>query len=194
MSTLSKNDNLAPVQVSPSDSESTVTADTTSDQSANFQISQLEKKKAEYEYLKEQRRRFEAEMELYDLQIKGVQNDYNRLSQDVGRNNTNTNNYAGHQSEPTTPPEYRDQGFPSAFSRPQRYSMQSMTSPQQSYQSGSTRPSRSGSQITSPGQSFTQGISHIPSKSMPGSRRGSDEEEDNYEYDISTMNPRSGAA
>ncbi|KAF9634045.1 hypothetical protein BFW01_g4940 [Lasiodiplodia theobromae] len=156
--------------------------------------SALEKKKAEYEYLKEQRRRFEAEMELYDLQIKGVQNDYNRLSQDVGRNNTNTNNYAGHQSEPTTPPEYRDQGFPSAFSRPQRYSMQSMTSPQQSYQSGSTRPSRSGSQITSPGQSFTQGISHIPSKSMPGSRRGSDEEEDNYEYDISTMNPRSGAA
>lgn len=157
----------------------------------------LEKKKAEYEYLKEQRRRFEAEMELYDIQMKGVQNDYARLSQDVGRNNNNSNsnnnNYAGHQSEPTTPPEYREQGFPSAFSRPQRYSIQGMTSPQQSYQSGSTRASRSGSQITSPGQNYPQGPSHMPSKSMPGSRRGSDEDEDSYEFDISTMNPRSGA-
>ncbi|EKG11259.1 hypothetical protein MPH_11603 [Macrophomina phaseolina MS6] len=155
----------------------------------------LEKKKAEYEYLKEQRRRFEAEMELYDIQMKGIQSDYARLSQDVGRNNNHSSNYAGHQSEPTTPPEYRDQGFPSAFSRPQRYSMQGLTSPQQSYQSGSTRPSRSGSQITSPGQqTYPHGVSHIPSKSMPGSRRGSDEDEDNYEFDISNMNPRSGAA
>ncbi|KKY24830.1 putative mrna binding protein pumilio 2 [Diplodia seriata] len=189
MSTSAMDNGLGPVQASPSESDSTVTAATTSDQNANPQIFQLEKKKAEYEYLKEQRRRFEAEMELYDIQIKGVQNDFNRLSQDV----VPPNNYTGHQSEPTTPPEYRDQGFPSAFSRPQRYSMQSLTSPQQSYHSGSTRPSRSGSQITSPGQNFPQGISHIPSKSMPGSRRGSDEEEDNYEFDVSNMNPRSGA-
>lgn len=31
-------------------------------------------------------------------------------------------NGAGHQSEPTTPPEYRESGFPSGLSRPNRYS------------------------------------------------------------------------
>lgn len=185
--------NFAHLSPTHSDSTATVGSDSTEDLANPF--TQLEKKKAEYEYLKEQRRRFEAEMELYDIQMKGIQSDYARLSQDVGRNNNHSSNYAGHQSEPTTPPEYRDQGFPSAFSRPQRYSMQGLTSPQQSYQSGSTRPSRSGSQITSPGQqTYPHGVSHIPSKSMPGSRRGSDEDEDNYEFDISNMNPRSGAA
>ncbi|GME56648.1 Pumilio domain-containing protein [Neofusicoccum parvum] len=182
-----KPETLAIVQTSPSRLESTSQSD--SDHHANNKTFQLEKKKAEYEYLKEQRRRFEAEMELYDLQLQGAQSDYARLSQEVGRNN-----YAGHQSEPTTPPEYRDQGFPSAFSRPQRYSMQGLASPQQGFQTGSNRPSRSGSQITSPGQNFNQGISHMPSKSMPGSRRGSDEEEENNEFDISNMNPRSGGA
>lgn len=198
MTTPVKQDAHTLVTVSPARSKSTVQPSSSEDlnnpvHQANSTISQLEKKKAEYEYLKEQRRRFEAEMELYDIQIKGAQTEYSRLSQEVGRNNNNnSNNYAGHQSEPTTPPEYRDQGFPSAFSRPQRYSMQGLTSPQQQgFQSDSSRP---GSQITSPPQHFHQGISHMPSKSMPGSRRGSDEEEDNYEFDVSTMNPRSGAA
>lgn len=37
-------------------------------------------------------------------------------------------NGAGHQSEPTTPPEYRDSGFPSGLSRPNRYSTSNVLS------------------------------------------------------------------
>ncbi|KAF2145947.1 uncharacterized protein K452DRAFT_103838 [Aplosporella prunicola CBS 121167] len=146
----------------------------------------LEKKRLEYEFLKEQRRRFEAEMELFDIHCDSAKQDWERLSHE-------TKGAAGHQSEPTTPPEYRENGFPSAFSRPQRYSMQNLTSPQQP--GLLNRPGRSGSQITSPPQTQifnNQSVSHVPSKSMPGSRRGSDEDEDNFEFDISTMNPRTG--
>ncbi|KAK8169594.1 hypothetical protein IWX90DRAFT_485521 [Phyllosticta citrichinensis] len=156
-----------------------------SDRSANKH--QLEKKKNDLEALKEQRARFDAEMETYEKPFKGTQIDYSRFGDEVNRTNL-----PAPQSEPTTPPEYRDNGFPTAFSRPQRYSVQSFTSPQ----SGTTlsnRPSRSGSQITSPPH-VSHGISHMPSKSMPGSRRGSDEEEDSHELSIANMNPRTGAA
>lgn len=102
----------------------------------------------------------------------------------------------GHQSEPTTPPEYRESGFPSVLSRPNRYSSASIASPP-----GLTnRPSRSGSQMTSPpsdlNRMFTPGahisanISHIPSKSMPGSRRNSDEDDD-YPEEVEDFTHRS---
>ncbi|KAK8171157.1 armadillo-type protein [Phyllosticta citrichinensis] len=156
--------------------------------SATFhKVPMLEKKKNDLEALKEQRARFDAEMETYEKPFKGTQIDYSRFGDEVNRTNL-----PAPQSEPTTPPEYRDNGFPTAFSRPQRYSVQSFTSPQ----SGTTlsnRPSRSGSQITSPPH-VSHGISHMPSKSMPGSRRGSDEEEDSHELSIANMNPRTGAA
>lgn len=146
----------------------------------------LEKKKLEYEYLREQRRRFEAEMELLDLQSKREEDDIHRLSHEINRFSV-----SGHQSEPTTPPEYRDNGFPSAFSRPNRFSISSIASPPGM---GTTRASRSGSQIASPPSvSSTQGTAttHIPSKSVPGSRRNSDEEaeDDSYDYDLASMNP-----
>ena len=149
-------------------------------------IGQLEKKKLEYEYLREQRRRFEAEMELLDLQSKREEDDIHRLSHEINRFSV-----SGHQSEPTTPPEYRDNGFPSAFSRPNRFSISSIASPPGM---GTTRASRSGSQITSPpSASSTQGTAttHVPSKSVPGSRRNSDEEaeDDSYDYDLASMNP-----
>ncbi|KAK8179388.1 armadillo-type protein [Phyllosticta citribraziliensis] len=156
--------------------------------SATFhKVQMLEKKKNDLEALKEQRARFDAEMESYEKPFKGTQIDYSRFGDEINRTNL-----PAPQSEPTTPPEYRDNGFPTAFSRPQRYSVQSFTSPQ----SGTTlsnRPSRSGSQITSPPH-VSHGISHMPSKSMPGSRRGSDEEEDSHELSIANMNPRTGAA
>ena len=84
----------------------------------------------------------------------------------------------GYQSEPTTPPEYRDQVFPSAFSsRTNRYSSSSLTSPP----GLSNRSHRSGSQLTSPPSELAQS-QHIqsnsetmPSKSVPGSRRGSND-------------------
>ena len=99
---------------------------------------------------------------------------------------------SGHQSEPTTPPEYRDSVFPTQFSRPNRYSA-SMTSPT-GLGSFSTRASRSGSQAVPNFQQ--QSVSHVPSKSVPGTRRNSDEEEEEefeYEYNLPETNTRSAA-
>ena len=80
----------------------------------------------------------------------------------------------GYQSEPTTPPEYRDQVFSSVFpSRPNRFSSSSLTSPP----GLGVRSHRSGSQLTSPPSELrsTQYTDGIPSKSVPGSRRGSND-------------------
>lgn len=133
-------------------------------------------------------------MALIDLQQKNQEDEINRLSNEVGRFNM-----AGHQvvprSEPTTPPEYRDPGFPSAFARPNRYSSASLQSPP-GLQPVSTRSSRSGSQAASSAFNVASiSMTHLPSKSVPGTRRNSDEEDDDeYEYQIANMNPRSGAA
>jgi len=145
-------------------------------QSPGLHIGQLEKKKLEYERLREQKRRFEAEMQLLDLQQRREEQELAQMQEDLGRSNNTT---AGHQSEPTTPPEYREStsGFPSVFSRPNRYSTSSLTSPPGLY----NRPGRSGSQLTSPQSGIIQSRlmmdDKLPSKSVPGSRRNSDEDE-----------------
>ncbi|CCD49851.1 hypothetical protein BofuT4_P095590.1 [Botrytis cinerea T4] len=146
--------------------------------STYHKVQLLEKKKLEYERLREQKRRFEAEMQLLDLQQRRDEQELQQMQEDLGRSNNNNNN-AGNQSEPTTPPEYRESssGFPSAFSRPNRYSTSSITSPPGLY----NRPGRSGSQLTSPQAGIMQSRliidDKLPSKSVPGSRRNSDEDE-----------------
>lgn len=115
-------------------------------------------------------------MQLLDLQQRREEQELAQMQEDLGRTN---NNSAGHQSEPTTPPEYRESssGFPSVFSRPNRYSTSSITSPPGLY----NRPGRSGSQLTSPQSGIIQSRfimdDKLPSKSVPGSRRNSDEDE-----------------
>ncbi|EMD87334.1 hypothetical protein COCC4DRAFT_134433 [Bipolaris maydis ATCC 48331] len=81
----------------------------------------LERKRIEHEYLKEAKRRFDAEMELLNLQAQHGEADTNRFSNDA--------QYGGPaHSQPTTPPEYSEsKGFPSALSRPNRFSMSSIT-------------------------------------------------------------------
>src|SRR4051812_40826805 len=83
-------------------------------------------------------------MQLLDLQQRREEQELAQMQEDLGRNSNTT----GHLSEPTTPPEYRNSnsGFPSVFSRPNRYSTSSLTSPHGLY----NRPGRSGSQLTSP--------------------------------------------
>ncbi|TVY84508.1 Pumilio domain-containing protein [Lachnellula suecica] len=142
--------------------------------STYHKVQLLEKKKLEYERLREQKRRFEAEMQLLDLQQRREEQELAQMQEDIGRSNNN----GGHQSEPTTPPEYREttSGFPSVFSRPNRYSTSSLTSPPGLY----NRPGRSGSQLTSPQSGIYQSRimdDKLPSKSVPGSRRNSDEDE-----------------
>jgi hypothetical protein len=110
-------------------------------------------------------------MELIDLQSRHGEEEIKRLSTDI--------KYGKH-SQPTTPPEYSNStGFPTSLSRPNRFSMSSINP-------GTITPrgSRSGSQVTSPPS--TQGNGYLPSKSMPGSRRNSDEEADEFDNDAFT--------
>ncbi|KAI4869106.1 ARM repeat-containing protein [Hypoxylon rubiginosum] len=140
----------------------------------------LEKKKIEYEKLREQKRRFEAEMHKLDQQQRRDEFDIAQMQEDlVGRGNGIA--MTGHQSEPTTPPEYREtsSGFPTMFSRPNRYSTPSLglVSPPGLF---TTRSGRSGSQLTSPQSGILQSRffdDPLPSRSVPGSRRNSDEDE-----------------
>lgn len=141
-------------------------------------VLQLEKKKQEYERIRDQRMRFERQM----LQLEAAQR---REAAELAKMEEEYGRIGGHQSEPTTPPEYHDSsGFPSMFSRPNRYSMSSVTSPPGLY----NRPARSGSQLASPpagviashnGFGFdSQAQHHMPSRSVPGTRRNSDDEKD----------------
>lgn len=112
-------------------------------------------------------------MQLLDMQQRKEERELAQMQEELGRNNSN----AGHLSEPTTPPEYRDtnSGFPTVFSRPNRYSMSSLTSPPGLY----NRPGRSGSQLTSPQAGIMQSrlMMDENARSIPGSRRNSDEDE-----------------
>lgn len=122
-----------------------------------------------------------------DLRAKASEHEMQRLEHDLNRISL-----PGYQSEPTTPPEYRDSGFPSAISRPNRLSMASLTSTQGVGSIASPRTTRSGSQSYAAAYNMSQNSSQLPSSSMPGSRRGSDEEEDSYQYEIAKLNRRTG--
>lgn len=123
-------------------------------------------------------------MQILDLQQRQEEQELRMMQEDLGRHNGNSNTNGGHQSEPTTPPEYSSHretssGFPTVLSRPNRYSTSSLMSPVgQLY----NRPGRSASTLT-PGQfgllpsRFTMD-ENVIMKSGSGSRRGSDEEDD----------------
>ncbi|KAI1340132.1 ARM repeat-containing protein [Xylariaceae sp. FL0016] len=143
-----------------------------------YKVQLLEKKKLEYEKLREQKRRFEAEMQKLDQQQRMDEFELAQMQEDLGRGG-NGINLTGHQSEPTTPPEYRETntGFPTMFSRPNRYSTSSLISPPGFL---TTRQSRSGSQLTSPQSGALHSRFYddqMPSRSVPGTRRNSDEDE-----------------
>ena len=72
--------------------------------------------------MREQRRRFEADLKLLDLQQEKEKREMEALARDLAKAGIN-----GPVSEPTTPPEYRENqnGFPSMFSRPSRFSISS---------------------------------------------------------------------
>lgn len=119
----------------------------------------------EYEKIREQKRLFEAEMVKHEVELSQMMEEHGRL--------------AGHQSEPTTPPEYRETpaGFPSLFSRPNRYSLSSLTSPP----GLANRSARSGSVLASPQSGMPLNRfafdDQLPSWSQQMSRRNSDEDE-----------------
>ncbi|KAL8969753.1 MAG: hypothetical protein Q9183_001844 [Haloplaca sp. 2 TL-2023] len=132
----------------------------------------LEKKRLELELLQEQRKLYNQEMERLNMQTTREKQELDQMTQDLQR----INMAPGHQSEPTTPPEHRDQ-FTAPLPRHNRYSTSSLASPP----GFNNRSSRSGSQLASPPSEFGQNThngsnpSALPSKSVPGSRRGSND-------------------
>lgn len=119
-------------------------------------------------------------MRLLDLQQRQDERELAQMQDDLSRVKITSSGVlaAGHQSEPSTPPEYLDSssGFPSAFSRPNRYSASSLTSPLGLY----SRPIRAGSQLVSPSSGLSMpryARDEVLARSVPGSRRNSDEEE-----------------
>lgn len=136
---------------------------------------QIEKKRQHIEYMREQRKRFEADMKLLDLQHERERQEIDQLARDLAHAGL-----SGPVSEPTTPPEYRDGGFPSAFARPSRFSTSSVTSSPGIFNIFSP------SQVTSPppasqarngGATATANNHRFSVQSVPGSRRNSEEEE-----------------
>lgn len=88
---------------------------------------------------------------------------------------------AGPVSEPTTPPEnHRETGFPSAFSRPTRFSTSSVTSSAGLFNvfapSQSITSPPSGQVKTSASQTPNSSSNRFSAQSTPGSRRNSEEE------------------
>ena len=115
-------------------------------------------------------------MKLLDLQEQRLQqstnpSDIDHLARGFGRVKLT----GGPVSEPTTPPDYSDPGFPTSLSRPNRFSINSISSPP----GLSNRFSQSSSQLASPSgiASGRDTPQKAPAKSMPGSRRNSEDEE-----------------
>ncbi|KAH0537041.1 hypothetical protein FGG08_006139 [Glutinoglossum americanum] len=151
--------------------------------------SSLEKKRIEYELLKERRRKFEADMQLMDLQQRKEEQEISQIAEALNR----ASRSSGHQSEPTTPPEHRDSGFPSLFSHSNRFSTSSIVTPPGIF----NRLGRSGSQLITPPSELAQSQgtgSKMPSKSVPGSRRNSDENENESTPEQNPIGHRSAAA
>lgn len=151
----------------------------------------MEKKRQEYELLAEKRKQHAALMVDFQNRETRHKEELDRMTLDLERASYNT----GHQSEPTTPPEYRDPAFPSVFARSNRYSSSSITSPP----GLNTRSSRSGSQLTSPPSELAQTIHSsinsdtLPSKSVPGSRRGSNDRASAYVPETNGTSRRNAA-
>ena len=137
---------------------------------------QLERKRQELEKTREHRRRLDAQLEALDRQQGLEEEEYHQqVNEMLSTDYPSMNLSPGHQSEPTTPPEYRDQIYAGLKSRRNRYSSTSLMSPP----SVNNRVSCSGSQLTSPPsepvamQQNGSDEDKLPSKSVPGSRRGS---------------------
>ena len=145
-------------------------------------IAQFERKRQEYELAAEQRKQFQVQMQLFQEKDAHEKHEIEQMALDLERAGLSP----GYQSEPTTPPrelerrglEHRDSVSygSSVFARSNRYSIPNFTSPP-----GNTRSSRSGSQLTSPPSDVTQTPHNqvvsdsLPSRSVPGSRRGSND-------------------
>lgn len=119
-------------------------------------------------------------MKLLDLQHEREKQEMDQLARDLAQAGL-----SGPVSEPTTPPEYRESGFPTVFSRPTRFSTSSVTSSPGIFNVFAP------SQVTSPQSNQARSsAAQTPNnrfsvQSVPGSRRNSEEES----YFSETLSP-----
>ncbi|KAF9886652.1 hypothetical protein FE257_011292 [Aspergillus nanangensis] len=137
-------------------------------------LSSFEKKRQHIEYMREQRRRFEEDMKLLDLQHERERLEMDQIAKDLAKAGL-----SGPVSEPTTPPEQHENGLP-GFTRPTRFSTSSVTS-----SPGFFNVFAPSQQVTSPSQP-NHNSSQTPTNrfsvhSVPGSRRNSEKEDFNQE-------------
>ncbi|KAL4780839.1 hypothetical protein BJX76DRAFT_350662 [Aspergillus varians] len=132
-------------------------------------LSSFEKKRQHVEYMREQKRRFEEDMKLLDLQHEREQLEMNQLAKDLAKAGI-----SGPVSEPTTPPEYRENGFPGGFSRPTRFSTSSVTSSPGFFNVFASSVASPPSQINH--DSAQTSTHRFAIHSVPGSRRNSEED------------------
>lgn len=138
---------------------------------------QSERAARHYETLLQAQRKIQEELEKVDAETRREVDENIRHEQAV------TQLFA--QSEPTTPPEYQN-AFPNNFSRPNRYSTASLISPP----GIASRPNRASTQLTSPSGGYVRPYtannsttsSNLPSQSVPGSRRESDDEQEEPDF------------
>lgn len=126
---------------------------------------------AERDFLRQKHRQFESEqneIEQLELQIQQRKDALRREQADL---RTGPN---GNQSEPTTPPEYRETGFPTSLSKPNRFSTSTIASPPGII----NRPSRAASQALSPPSDQRAAAYQALTGSMPQTRDNSDEGEE----------------
>lgn len=138
-------------------------------------VVQSDKKRQKIEILREQKRKYEEHMKLLDMEEQLLQQgNSGNLEQSRTINGNRESWIAGAVSEPTTPPDYSQAGFPTPLSRLPQAPMNSLTSPP----GLSNRASAASAQITSPISSGkTAPAQSQLFKSLPGSRRNSEEED-----------------
>lgn len=132
-------------------------------------MSQFEKKRQHIEYMREQKRRFEEDMKLLDMQHEKEKQEMDQLARDLAKAGV-----SGPVSEPTTPPEYRESAGSSAFSRPSRFSTSSVTSSPGFFNAFAS------SHLTSPQTSSHtthHSVDRFTGHSLPSSRRNSEKED-----------------
>lgn len=145
----------------------------------------LRKKKEEHDHLRRSRDLYstalELELEHSKHEVQMLESELQRLSLPAA------------QSEPTTPPEYREaQGPPKRANRMSITSINALKAPPASSMVGYHRNNLSG---THHGLGlYPSGDSQTPDASVPGSRRNSDEEEgeedDTYNFELPKVNHR----
>lgn len=133
---------------------------------------QFEKKRQHIEYMREQKRRFEEDMKLLDMQHEKEKIEMDQLARDLAKAGLQ-----GPVSEPTTPPEYRDTPVSAAVSRPARFSTSSVTSSPGFFNAFAPSSTLTSPQAPSHGHQSSQSTDRFIGHSLPGSRRNSEKED-----------------